>query len=158
MGPLLFARRGCGGSGTDSLRRAGAGSSCAEVAAADGFLDGFAGRLGKPPVDRGTLRGEVDEIRDRVSEVSVCAGETSRDAIIGGSSTGTGGDGAFCTGASFSTTLFRGFAFRMASFGGGDFDSVGAGLGVCLIGASFTGFLVVGGLGLEAVSRGGGII
>jgi len=124
MGPFLFARRGCGGRGTDSLRGAGGGSSCAKVVAADCFLDRLGGRLGKPPVESGTLRGEVDDVRDCVSEASVRAGETSRDTDIGGSRTGTGGDGALRVDADLSTLLFLGRDFRTVLSGGGDFDFV----------------------------------
>ena len=125
MGPFLFARRGCGGRGTDSFGGAGAGSSCTKGVAAACFLDRFGGRLGKPPVESGTLQGEVDEMRDCVSEVSVCAGETSRDAGIGGSRTGTGGDGALRVDADLSTMLLLGCAFRTVLSRGGDFDFVG---------------------------------
>jgi len=154
MGPFLFARSGCGGRGTDSLRGGGAGPSCIEVVAADCFLVRFTGRLGMPPVERGTLRGEVDEVRDRASEASMSTGETSRDAGIGGSSTGIGGDGALCTDMGFSMALFRGCAFRTSSFSGGDLDFAAAGLGGGSTDVFFARFLVVASLDLGTVSGG----
>ena len=71
---------------------------------------GFSGRRGKPPVERGSLRGEVDEVRDRVSEASVCAGDTSLDCGAGGSSTGAGSIEALeaGAGAGLPATFFRG--------------------------------------------------
>jgi hypothetical protein len=128
MRPFLFARRGCGGRATGSLRGGKAEPSSIVVVEVGCFLVRFAGRLGIPPVERGTLRGEVEGVRDRASDASVCTGDTSLDTGIGGSSAGMGGDGTLCAGAGFSTVLFRDCAFRTVSFDGGDFGLAVAGL------------------------------
>lgn len=84
----------------------------------DCFFERLAGRLGNPPVERGTLRGDVDAVRDCISEASVCAGDASRDAGIGGLIAGGRGE-TFAAGLGFSAFFFAG-ALRAVVLGGGD--------------------------------------
>lgn len=113
----------------------------------------FGGRLGMPPVERGTLRGEVEDVRDRAPEASVCTGDTSLDTGISGSSVGMGGDGTLCVGAGFSTMLFRDCAFQTVSFDRGDFGLAVVGLSDDSVDIFFI-FLVMAGLDWGTFSGG----
>ena len=63
-------------------------------------------------------------MREGVSEASVCAGDTSLNSGIGGSSTGAGGIEALVAGAGvgLSATFFRGWTLRVATLGEGDLN------------------------------------
>jgi hypothetical protein len=62
--------------------------------------------LRKPPVDMVVFIGDVEVVLDRVSEVSVCAGDTCRCGDNGGSNTALQGGETVRPVPGFSLTIF----------------------------------------------------
>lgn len=96
------------------------GEFCLEFVKADWFLVRVAVFLSMSPVESGTLREDVTEVRDCTSETSVCAEDTSLDAGITGSSCIE--DGAF--GAALGFPAFFVGLFSVVSLADDVFDLV----------------------------------